>query len=127
MRIVLLAAIAVCLSILPGAGAEVIEKEAVPGVYLTVATLKDIDLARCLPADAPEIEVTTPPKKGETLIGLVLTTVTDGDCRDTMVDARVLLYKANGNASGTDRFEYTLKRADHTTEKVTATIRILGH
>lgn len=127
MRVLLLSATALWLSSAVVTAAEVIEKTAVPGVYVTLATYKDIDLAHCLPADAPEIEVSSPPKMGETLIGLALTTITDGTCAGTMVDARILLYKPNGTATGTDRFEYTLKRVDRTTEKVTAKIRIIAH
>lgn len=92
--------------------AETLRREAVPGVWVQISTDWDMDYSGCLPDDAPEIVVSKAPSRGETLIGLALTQIPDGICKGTMVDARVLLYKANEATSGEDRFEYRVKHAN---------------
>lgn len=104
--------------------AETLKVTATPGVFVRIATHHDIDEATCIPRDPPALVVSTPPKKGSTLIGLELTTVADGKCRGTMVDARILLYMAEETAAGDDRFEFEVSHSAARFDKHTVALRI---
>jgi hypothetical protein len=116
--------LALAVSAAAAPAAEPAKREVVPGVWVTISTDFDMDYAGCLPDDAPEIVVSKPPAKGETLVGLALTRIDDGTCKGTMVDARILLYKANEATSGDDRFEYRLKHANGKSEDRKTVVRI---
>lgn len=115
---------ALIVAALPGRAAEPAKRDVVPGVWVTITSAFDMDYSGCLPDDAPEIVVSKPPAKGETLVGLALIRIEDGVCKGTMVDSRILLYKANEATSGDDRFEYRLKHADGKSEDRKTTVRI---
>ncbi|TBW36992.1 hypothetical protein EYW49_12635 [Siculibacillus lacustris] len=104
--------------------AERLERTAIPGVMLSVFAHKDVDPERCVPSDAPEVTVLTQPKKGSTVIGIALSTVSEGSCKGTMVDARVVAYSAAPDASGDDRFEYSVRHADQKVETYAVIVHI---
>ncbi len=79
----------------------------------------------CTPGPMPEVKVVTAPKKGTLAIRTGKSKAGSlKRCPNLEVPLRGVFYEANASATGTDEVVYEVKRANRSTQTITANIEI---